>query len=1325
MNKKGTSTSRNAQSDPEHDGRLHLLADISLRLSQMETGQEAVDFVCQQIKGLVGKGYVGATLLDEDTQMMSLKALVGLEDEGLVNAGLRLTGTDPRKTKFRVAEFTPEELATFSSGHIEQVKDGLYGLLVRKYPRTVCNALEHLLGVRFIYTIGFVSRDHYIGGVIILTDSESVVKANNVILENVVAQAAAIINRIHTEELLHTSELKFRNLAESISDVYFSMDKDLRYTYWNKASETLTGISAKEAIGRTLTELFPDNEARKQIKESYLRVLESKQPQHFTQYYPGQQIIVHEVNTYPTVDGVAVFAKDITERKRTEEALCESEERYRSLFNTMKEGVAINEIVLDEKGDVVDYIVLSVNPAFKQQSMYSIEQVAGKRATDVYQMSPEYIRSWWKSHSQITNSVQTEFYHEPSGRWFNITTTPPEGKRFATIFNDITQRKQAAEALRQSEIYLRATLDSTDNGVLAVDSHGKVIYLNDRFVEIWHIPPELLEKRDDAVLLAYVVEQLIEPQTFLNRVQQLYASQKIDFDTLYFKDGRIFDRYSTPLLLQKETVGRVWSFRDVTERKKVEKQLADSEIRYRRLFEAAKDGILILEAETGIIIDVNPYLIEMTGLAEEQFLGKQLWELGFFKDMVANKENLLELQKKQYIRYEDLPLQTADGRRLDVEFISNVYDVDHTKIIQCNVRNITERKKAEEQLALQSRLLDIAVDSVFVFKLEDGKFVYVNQVACESHGYTRDELLNMTVQQIDTPESARLIEPNIKELMEKGQTTFNAEHFHKDGSIIPVEIHASSADLNGQTYIISIARDITERKRADEAIRASEEKFHSIFDNSSEGIAVYQLEQGDVPSKYTEVNQTMCRMLGYTRAELLKLTPMDITKSDNGLSPVQNTLKQLRAYGRTTGQRVNLTKDNRELQIEISAHLTTLQGKDTVIVIARDITESKRIEVERQRAEKLDSIGTLAGGIAHDFNNILTGILGNIQLAEGYLKQDRKDTAQEMLSEADKASFRARDLTQQLLTFSKGGLPVKKVISINQLIRDSATFALRGSSVKPEFALPDNLWAVDADEGQINQVINNLVINADQAMPNGGTINVSARNVVNGANLPLLLTEGNYVEITIKDQGTGIPPSLREKIFDPYFTTKQKGSGLGLASSLSIIKNHGGTITFESEMGKGTTFHIYLPATQESVKKEKPEVVVSQSQPVATGRILVMDDEAAILMLLNRTLKSAGYEVVQTKNGTEAIQQYREAKESGKPIDAVILDLTVPGGMGGKETMVKLLEIDPEVKAIVSSGYANDPIMAEFKKYGFSGVVTKPYDIKQMQETLRKVLAGK
>ncbi len=258
-----------------------------------------------------------------------------------------------------------------------------------------------------------------------------------------------------------------------------------------------------------------------------------------------------------------------------------------------------------------------------------------------------------------------------------------------------------------------------------------------------------------------------------------------------------------------------------------------------------------------------------------------------------------------------------------------------------------------------------------------------------------------------------------------------------------------------------------------------------------------------------------------------------------------------------------------------------------------------------------------------------------------------------------------------------------------------------------------------------NQVINNIVLNADQAMPNGGTINVSARNVVNGANLPLLLPEGYYVEITIKDQGTGIPPSLQDKIFDPYFTTKQKGSGLGLASSLSIIKNHGGTITFESEMGKGTTFHIYLPATQESVKKEKPEVVVSQSQPVATGRILVMDDEAAILMLLNRTLKSAGYEVVQTKNGTEAIQQYREAKESGKPIDAVILDLTVPGGMGGKETMVKLLEIDPEVKAIVSSGYANDPIMAEFKKYGFSGVVTKPYDIKQMQETLRKVLVDK
>jgi CheY-like chemotaxis protein len=309
------------------------------------------------------------------------------------------------------------------------------------------------------------------------------------------------------------------------------------------------------------------------------------------------------------------------------------------------------------------------------------------------------------------------------------------------------------------------------------------------------------------------------------------------------------------------------------------------------------------------------------------------------------------------------------------------------------------------------------------------------------------------------------------------------------------------------------------------------------------------------------------------------------------------------------------------------------------------------------------------------------------------------------------------------LTFSKGGAPIEKTAVISELIKETAAFALSGSDVRLELSLPEDLWAVEVDEGQISQVIQNIVINADEAMPAGGTLNISARNTAIQRMGALPLPKGNYVQIDLKDEGIGMSKKQLAMLFEPYFTTKQKGSGLGLATAYSIIKNHAGYITAESIQNVGTTFHIYLPASSKPTPVEKRPV---REKPVrGKGRILVMDDEATIRLLLSRLLTSAGYKVELTKNGAEAVELYRKARESGQPFNAVILDLTVPGGMGGKETIKKLLEIDPKVKAIVSSGYATDPIMSEYRKYGFSAVVTKPYSVSQMEETLHDVLVDK
>ncbi len=387
--------------------------------------------------------------------------------------------------------------------------------------------------------------------------------------------------------------------------------------------------------------------------------------------------------------------------------------------------------------------------------------------------------------------------------------------------------------------------------------------------------------------------------------------------------------------------------------------------------------------------------------------------------------------------------------------------------------------------------------------------------------------------------------------------------------------------------------------------------------------------------------------------------------------------------------------------------------------LRKEMVERARTEDELLKARRLESIGLLAGGIAHDFNNLLTAIVGNISLSKMFVNPEEK--VFKRLNEAEKASMRARDLTQQLLTFSKGGAPIKRTASIAELLIDSASFALSGSNVKCEFALPEDLWSVEIDEGQISQVVNNVIINADHAMTEGGMVRVKAENTVLDDKIGLPLNAGHYVKISIEDQGTGIPEEHLPKIFDPYFTTKAKGSGLGLTTCYSIIKRHEGLITVESKVGAGTTFYIYLPA---SPRKTSGEKNVSEGPIHGTGRILVMDDEEIIREVAGKMLSHLGYQVDCAADGLEAIQLYIKAKSEGRPYSAVIIDLTIPGGMGGKEAIQRLLEIDPAIRAIVSSGYSHGPIMSEYRKFGFCSVVAKPYKVEDLSRAVHEAVSG-
>ncbi len=384
----------------------------------------------------------------------------------------------------------------------------------------------------------------------------------------------------------------------------------------------------------------------------------------------------------------------------------------------------------------------------------------------------------------------------------------------------------------------------------------------------------------------------------------------------------------------------------------------------------------------------------------------------------------------------------------------------------------------------------------------------------------------------------------------------------------------------------------------------------------------------------------------------------------------------------------------------------------------------KQMEARIRQAQKMEAVGSLAGGIAHDFNNLLSVILGNISLAEFDLKPE--DNKYELMKEAKDATLKAKDLTSRLLTFSSGGDPDKKTTSIKELIKDSIKPVREGSFIDFVISIPDDLSAVQIDKVQIKQVFHNIVINAREAISGKGKIHINCENITIGQKDDLRLNSGKYVKVTINDDGAGISKENLPKIFDPYFSTKEmgieKGVGLGLSVSFSVIEKHGGLITVESEPGAGSTFSIYLPASKIKIEEVKPVIESKLEMPlIGNGRMLVMDDEELIRTMAIRIFGRFGYDVVVCEEGRQTIEMYKKARESGNPFDLVILDLTINAGMGGLETIKRLKEIDPSVKAIVSSGYSIDNVMTDYKTYGFTSVLIKPYSMKELEKALKEV----
>ncbi len=885
-------------------------------------------------------------------------------------------------------------------------------------------------------------------------------------------------------------------------------------------------------------------------------------------------------------------------------ALQKSKTLYSSLFDNMLDGFAYCRMIYDQ-GRPQDFIYLDVNRSF--ESLTGLKNVVGKRVSEVIPNIQESDAELIEAYGRVAltgNPERFEWYLKALQIWFSISVYSPEKDYFVNVFDVITARKQAEDALRLHEERLRLSLASSRQGWFDLDIPSGSVTVSPEYARMIGYDPgefhtslqgwiESIHPEDrDGVLKVF--HECID--TGSTGSMEYRRRTKAGEWLWICSTGKVveFDSERKPLRM-------TGTHADVTDRKLVEQELRESESRLQSILDNSST-IMFLKDLEGHYITVNRRYEELFKVTRQTVIGKSDHDL--FPREYADRfreQDLLALKK-------DRPLQVEESVPLD-----------------------------------------------------DGLHTYIS---------------------VKFP-------------------LFNTD---------------------GTPYALcGIATDITERKQAEESIRQSEELIRNILDTVDENFIVI-----DRDYRISMANKAYCEQLSLDCNDIIGRHCYGITHSvsrpcyekgeECAVREAFETGKPHTAFHKHPGP------DGQVIHVETKAFpIKDASGNVTsVIETINNITEKLLLEEERLKTQKLESIGTLAGGIAHDFNNLLQGIFGYIAMAR--LTFDQREKSLAMLEQAEKALQQSVNLTTQLLTFSKGGKPIKKSLALRPIIENAVKFALSGSRTDPQIEIDPDLWPVNGDAGQLGQVIQNIVLNADQAMPLGGVVNISARNKAAGEMAPpSSLTKGNYVELVIKDKGVGIPQQYLDKIFDPYFTTKEKGSGLGLATSYSIIMNHDGLIQVTSEVGEGTAFSIYVPAIIEISKREE----TGHTAPIALKkkRYLVMDDEEMIRSLLVEQLQELGNEVEVAAHGEATLAMYKEAATAGKPFDVVILDLTIRGGMGGLETVQKLVEMNPAVEALVSSGYSDDPVIANYREYGFKGFLKKPYGIHDLQNVLNALSA--
>ncbi|MDD2709958.1 MAG: PAS domain S-box protein [Verrucomicrobiae bacterium] len=919
---------------------------------------------------------------------------------------------------------------------------------------------------------------------------------------------------------------------------------------------------------------------------------------------------------------------------------------------------------------------------------------------------------------------------------------------------------QARRNLSENEVESRAVVDAFDGFIYRCSKDLKLEYMNRKLVESAGC--------DGVGMPCHKVLYGLDEVCPWCANDRVFSGQSVRMEIRNPRDGRWYYVVNTPVRHADGSISKQGMAIDITEQKTAREALHRAENFYRTTVNSLEEWLHVADRNLKILYANKSMTEAYGGLGGRMpLIGRKIQEaFPFLPDWVLKEYEQVFSTGKVLITQEKL--QVAGQERMTETRKVPVVENGRVVRVMTVIQDVTERHRNEMQRGLAmdrmeillklhqmgqagtKEILDYALEgAVKITRSRIGYLALVNkdETVLTMHSWSREAMAECAIR--DKPmvfevaktglwgEAVRQRRPIItndyksenssKKRYPKGHVSMNRYMnipiFDGTRMVALAGVgnkaeNYDEGDVNQLTLLMNGMWQILQRRKAEEALRDEKERLAVTLVSIGDGVITT-----DCQGRIVMLNRMAERLTGWTQAEAAGRLLTDIFHivDEETRQPCPDPILHVLELGKTTGVSGDillLAKDGSSRAIEDSgAPIRDEKGGIIgVVLVFRDITEKRKAEEELLRADKLESIGLLAGGIAHDFNNILTVIMGNLSVA--MLGLDSKSKIAAQLGQAERASRAAKDLTEQLLTFSKGGAPVRRTLMLADLIHDAVGFALRGSSVHCEYQLADDLWTVHVDPSQIGRVINNLALNAVQAMPRGGVLVVVGDNLVLDVSNQLPLSSGPYVHLSFRDTGGGIASENFGAIFDPFFTTKKEGSGLGLSIAYSIMIRHDGYITAEPAPGGGAIFHLYIPASglvAEDEKTGKPGLIRG------SGRVLVMDDEEYVRDVACCMLETLGYESVCVKDGRAAVETFEKARTEGSPFDVVILDLTVPGGMGGREALDLILAIDPAAVVVASSGYSHDAAMADFAACGFKARLPKPYTIVEAGEMLREL----